>query len=814
MGSRQLVLAYARWIDRHRRAVIAGSVVVVLVSGLVAAQLRVNADLSYLLPPKADSVQQLRALEKRARVLGTVMVAVQSNDPHARALAATLLHARLSGLVPSNVSSISYDDRVARDFAWTHRWLYVDVADLRAARDSLRREIDDAHLRANPLYVDLDDGPPPRDDDAERLRGKLRDAERAHAEPAELVSKDKRTQLMVLRTAYPAGDLDRDRALLARVDAEMHYVRAFVPSVDIGTAGDVVLTVAEHDAILDGMVLAVVATIILVIAGLFVFYRSTYLVGAVSWTLVVGALVTFAIARESVGYLNLATAFLSSIVIGNGINFGIVLAARYQEARHAGEQGVECLATAIHATLAGTLAAALAAAVAYGSLVLTSFRGFRDFGIVAGVGILPCWISAYVVLPACLAIRAQSTRPEQGGGGLILAALTPRQPVARAVALAAVIVIAGVGTWHYLSSRPFERDFRRLRSSSAAIDAESHWMERIDHAFGQGISGGFVIAVDDRAQTAPLVARLRALDQGRAEKEKLFSHLESLDDIVPVDQRARLALLAEIRELLTDDALDELEPADRADARSLRPPAELVPVTDRDVPEELAWPFTEADGTRGRIILAMPGWGYDNWDADDIVRFARDMRALGLGPHVKIGGSAFVFADMLELVTHDGPIATLAAVIGAVLLVLLFVGAKRHGLITLVCGVAGTLSMLALASLLGLRINFLDFVALPITIGIGIDYAVNLAARDRHDGGVPAQVLLARTGAAVLLCSYTTVVGYGSLLLSRNQGIRSFGTASILGEATCLGAALLFAPALLALTRRKMRTPSTTATTR
>jgi predicted RND superfamily exporter protein len=104
--------------------------------------------------------------------------------------------------------------------------------------------------------------------------------------------------------------------------------------------------------------------------------------------------------------------------------------------------------------------------------------------------------------------------------------------------------------------------------------------------------------------------------------------------------------------------------------------------------------------------------------------------------------------------------------------------------------------MLALASLVGLKVNFLDFIALPITIGIGIDYSANLAARHLDEGGDPRN-LLSTIGGAVFLCSWTTIVGYGSLLLSENQGIRSFGAAAILGEFTCLAAALGAVPALL-----------------
>ena len=59
---------------------------------------------------------------------------------------------------------------------------------------------------------------------------------------------------------------------------------------------------------------------------------------------------------------------------------------------------------------------------------------------------------------------------------------------------------------------------------------------------------------------------------------------------------------------------------------------------------------------------------------------------------------------------------------------------------------------------------------------------------------------LATTGGAVFLCSYTTIVGYGSLLLSQNLGIHSFGLAAMLGEVSCLAMAVVLAPSLLWIT--------------
>ncbi len=111
--------------------------------------------------------------------------------------------------------------------------------------------------------------------------------------------------------------------------------------------------------------------------------------------------------------------------------------------------------------------------------------------------------------------------------------------------------------------------------------------------------------------------------------------------------------------------------------------------------------------------------------------------------------------------------------------------------------------MIAVASGLGVKLNFLDFIALPLTIGIGVDYAANIAARDQQDRPARPRELLATTGGAVFLCSLTTTIGYGSLLLSDNAGIRSFGLAAIIGEIACGVIALILAPVFFAWLRRQ-----------
>jgi len=111
-------------------------------------------------------------------------------------------------------------------------------------------------------------------------------------------------------------------------------------------------------------------------------------------------------------------------------------------------------------------------------------------------------------------------------------------------------------------------------------------------------------------------------------------------------------------------------------------------------------------------------------------------------------------------------------------------------------GPAGLPRAQALARVLAGEINFFNFIAYPITFGIAVDYGANIAARVRERSFAVLESLI-EVGPAVVLCSWTTIIGYGSLLLSINRALRSFGWYAIIGEATTLLTALLLLPALL-----------------
>src|SRR5579863_6899297 len=145
--------------ERSKRGtvVLVVAAAVAIGSGALTSRLSVKSDLSYLLPESTPSVRQLRALEKRARITATFMLGVESTDVAARARAGEALLRRIRALdAPAlGIGGVTSDDGVFRRYTWDNRFLFADLADLTAARDGLRARM----VKANPLYVSLDDEP-------------------------------------------------------------------------------------------------------------------------------------------------------------------------------------------------------------------------------------------------------------------------------------------------------------------------------------------------------------------------------------------------------------------------------------------------------------------------------------------------------------------------------------------------------------------------------------------------------------------------------------------------------------------------------
>ena len=786
---------YVGWLERRGRAILTAAAAVIAVSIYLAAfRLPLHADLSDLLPTETPAIRDLRRLEARVAARDTMVAIVVAPEPGLRATVAGELASEIDRLDRGLVARVDTDDAEIRAFATAHAALYAPLADLVAAEGALERRIAAAKLRANPLFIDLEDAAEaPADDGAlDELRRRRREAEAQLARSAR-VSPDGRAQVIVIETAFRATDAAADRRLDDALVAIAARVRARHPAAIVAFAGGVPQTLAEHDSLVAGMLVSSLATVALVALVLLAHLRSLRMLALLTGNIAAATLVAFGIAAVTVGHLNAATAFLGAIIAGNGINYGILLIARYLEERATAAPPV-AMARAIAGTIRPTLIASLGAAIAYGSLAVTQFRGFADFAVIGGAGMLVCWVASFVVLPVLVLRLAPGVRGAPSPlFGRVAAMFGFRRP-AVACALAAALAVGSLAiTVRYLAHDPFEYDMAKLRSDAPEAIALRGWMAYVNRTFGRGLSGmsrSTYIAVDDPAQVPAVVA---ALDAART-RDPIVGPVQSILDAVPPDQPAKLRVLARIRARL-DEAAAALPEADRRALAALRPPDELRAFTAAELPAALRARLAERDGRIGALVAVTPSAAFDEWNGRDLLRFAAAVRELRLpgGETVTTSGPSVIFADILTAIRRDGAIVTLCAAAALAAMVLLLVGRNRRAFAVLAATALGSLAMIAACAVIGLRIHFLDFVALPIALGLGVDYAINMADRSDRAGSRGA---LRSTGGSVLVCSLTTMIGYASLLVSSNLAIRGFGLASLIGEVTCAATALALVPAL------------------
>ena len=805
-----LARRYVEWLRRRALAVIAGHLVVLAASiYLIVFRLPLFADFSYLLPQDVPAVVDLRKLEARVKASDLVLVLVKAPTPEARAAVTQELIDGFTAMKSPLVARVSGDELTIREFLQTKRHLFVPLDELVAARDALKERIDRAKLEANPLFIELEDKDPQqveRDKQKlEDLRTKRHDAEAKLAKPTN-VSANGLVAKIEVGVTFRATDAKAAEQLLDLMDGVRAQVHAKHPDVVIGFTGSPVTALAEHRAITKGIVLSSLVTTLLVALVLALYFRSATLLVLLVGTIAIATAASFGAAALTVGHLNAATAFLGAIIAGNGINYGILLIARYLEERRRLEVD-EALAHAIVGTLRPTAVASLGASIAYGSLAATSFKGFADFAIIGAIGMMLCWVATYVLLPALMLRFGRHTKIYLGnprvGSALVRVLGFRRSGVVVAVS-ALVFVAATAIVVRYVVADPFEYDIRNLRAEGADAVAARTWMKTSDENFGRGYSGRTYIGADRPDQVPMIIESLHAIDRDKPERAHTMGAIESILTFVPPDQAKRVAVLDDIRALI-DEASDALDDTEQKELADLRPPDDLKTFTAHDLPATLRDRLTEKDGRIGYLIAIRPSNYLDEWNGKDLIRFASAVRELHLpdGETVTTSGGSVVFADIVASIERDGPRVTSVALIGLVIMVVLLVGRNRRAIAVLVGTGGGSLLMIAVCALLDIKVNFLDFVALPITLGLGIDYAINVAHRHDQEEFPDPITTLRTSGSAVFVCSLTTMIGYGSLLVSENLAIRGFGKASLSGEVSTVLTALVVVPALLAIGRRR-----------
>jgi hypothetical protein len=761
-----------------------------------------HTDLRELLPQSAPAAVGLVELEKRIGGLSHLAIVVQTEDLKAGERFVDALAAKLKELPPSLIAQVHWRVDAEKEFLDAHGALYADMKDLQAARAALRAQV----AKANPLMVDDDEGSSAAenaslDDAVARIKSAFARLDRFP--DGYLAGQDGHSLIMLVSPPGAAVSLDDDQRIFDAVSSSVAELdpKSYHPSITIGYGGEIRGVIEAQEALVRDLELSGFLVLVSVALALVLYYRTIRSVPLLSMPLFTGVAATFALSRWAIHYLNPNTAFLGSIIIGNGINAGIILLARYLEERRQASPIALALPVALRTTWVATFAASAAAAASYGSLGAVSFRGFNQFAFMGFFGMLLCWATTYGLMPPLLALQDRywpfrKLEPRARGRtvGWVagpFAQMLIKKPL-WPVTVAAALSVASVFAAAHFAKDPIQYDFTKLGSRKGENHGAGYWDKRVDDVL-QSYQTPTVVLTDTPAQATAVAA---AVNKAKEEQQPGTDTIESvvtLQEFLPKDQQQKLELLRQIFDLLDKKPRAELPP----EVRRLRERTRLEPIGFADVPERLTRAFVEKDGHRGRIVLIYPTLTTDSANGRGQIMHTRAVRkaALDVDPKARIAGQIVLTTDIVAAITNDGVLTVGLSFCAVALLTLIVMRSLRDAAWVIGSLSLGVLWMAGAMTLLGLKLNFVNFAVLPITFGIGVDYAVNLYQRYRQSGSV--EVALSSSGGAVALCSLTTILGYATLVTADNQAIQSFGFTAVVGEITCLSAALFALPAIL-----------------
>jgi predicted RND superfamily exporter protein len=115
----------------------------------------------------------------------------------------------------------------------------------------------------------------------------------------------------------------------------------------------------------------------------------------------------------------------------------------------------------------------------------------------------------------------------------------------------------------------------------------------------------------------------------------------------------------------------------------------------------------------------------------------------------------------------------------------------RSMLLSVLPALFGLAGLAAIVRLADIRLNMVNIVAIPLLIGIDVDYGIYLVTLARRRGRTweSTREALHSAAHAVLVCSTSMIVGYASLIWTSVPAVRSLGEVVAIGVALCVSAA-------------------------
>jgi len=640
-----------------------------------------------------------------------------------------------------------------------------------------------------------------------------------------LLSDDRKMMLLITKPKGSALDVRYDEMLLEKIQtaiaaAKGAFLRGkkiaaadYFQDLQIGITGGYMNALEDSRMIKKELIINFSVSLIGVLT-LFVFgFRRGRAIFYALFPLLVSPLLTLGLFSPFLGRLSESTGAFSAIILGLSIDFIILLYGRYLEERNAGLGVQGALEKSLSYTGPGVFTGAVTTTAAYYALLFSDFRGVRELGLLTGTGILLSLGCAFLLFPALVAWREEregrnepfrllsSFRVERLG----LWAL--RAP--SLVILLCAAMTLGTAAWAFQVK--LNNDPRRLRppgQPSLVLEA------RVQDKMEEGRETIVVLTGNRRAEDALEVQGIlmnkfeQAVAEGRAipryeslasfipppsQQKRNLEWIERRADGIMNPARVEKKLIEALRE--EGFRVEAFQPGLKMLREMLENREMLTWKQFQETPlRALGERFLQSKGDAfisASYLHVEPGF----WGDPEGKAFLESLK--GMGPDIQVTGSRLVQKELENLMTGESWQLLLIALVAVSALIYLDFRSWRLTFLSLSPVVLASIWTLGLMGLMGIDLNFMNLVVFTMVVGVGVDYGVHILHRSSESGMSQFETGLVQVSKGVVLAVLTTLVGFGSLVLSGYPGLQSMGLVALMGVGFSALIALTLLPVLL-----------------
>jgi predicted RND superfamily exporter protein len=754
----------ALWVMHHRAITIAVLGVVTAIAVFFMARLKVDSDILKLMPADDPTTIALAKLDEEEGGINILTLAFQCEDLSVRDAFMDELVARLEALDSIDYVLYKLDPQTALRLGI----LQVPKDDLVVLRDRLNAALSMGPAAANPFIAGrlFDFGP---------LTEKLANS------GGGLALSDKDLARIVIRPTGSAHDIPFARTFMADVENILKELDPQAKGIALLWKGGAYRhNVEDYEGIVQDIKWTTATSFVLVLIIIGAAFRAPRAIGLIFIPLILSNIWTAGLAGATVGSLNTFTSFVNAILIGLGVEFGVHLYSRFREERTSGLGTEEAVIKAWDLVGGACTSAAFTSAAGFAALFAAHFAGFQQLGWLLSCGLILTLIAELVCMPMLLTVM----EPRATHFHAVRHAQRKKRklPMLYRLAPMVLLVITSITLVSAILVRKigFEYDLSELRREGLAYEDLSERERKLARDSFAPILVEFPDAATLEAEHLRLSQKIEA---GRFPE---ISRVVSILTVLPADQEERVALVQEIIAASHDPNAIYFPAKVKENIKKLED-AQIHVMRAEELPLPLQHVFG-ANGGKHRLLLIPAG---NMWDMREAATMANAVKRELPGRNP--AGEYMTLGLLYQLLRQDSPIIAAIAAFLVCLFTWMDLRSVRSTLGAILVQVAGLAWWGALLVLSDIKISIVNFVGIPIVMGIGIDVMIHMIHRLNQEGPGKITKVLETTGWASALGTSTTVVAFAALSLGTSQGIRSLGLLVLLGEmaVTVAGFALI-----------------------